>query len=272
MAFGVFHHPYFNALRLTFLSFSSKGLVHPFIQTLLFHRHGLGREIPINHFSSYVPVSHLLGLVDEYMTRISFLRLSQSSKTIFLWKLWTLESNWPFSEPLGNQKAGTSPFPGPPRPPPRIVRKYSPFLPKFPSLHPLSSQGGWHQSSRAAPWLTFSRRKLAALLRKVIQNLSAPLLFCWIRCDADLVQWCVYITRHVLGELAEGQGSTSISFRFVKPLADLLCSLYSESWATDDLLNITLLILCWQRFLLPPLISPHFPEINAAVTCYQICI
>lgn len=133
MAFGVFHHSYFNALRLTFLSFSSKGLVHPLIQTLLFHRHGLGREIPINHFSSYVPVSHLLGLVDEYMTRISFLRLSQSCKTIFLWKLWYLESNWPFSEPLENQKAGTSPFPGPPRPPPALWENVAPSSPN--SLH-----------------------------------------------------------------------------------------------------------------------------------------
>lgn len=90
MAFAVFHHPYFNALRLTFLTFSSKGLFilssRPFS---VFHRHSLGREIPINHFSSFVPVSHLLGLVDEYITRISFLRLSLKLSSFENSGLWS---------------------------------------------------------------------------------------------------------------------------------------------------------------------------------------
>lgn len=145
VTFAVFHHLHLDALELTFLTFSSKVLVHPLIQALLsvFHRHCVGRGIPINPSNSPVPLSLLLGLVDEYITRISVLRLSQSSKTVFLWKLLTLESNWPFSAPLENLKAGTLPFTVP-RVPPLNGRRHSHFLPRFPLLHPLSSQGGWH--------------------------------------------------------------------------------------------------------------------------------
>lgn len=81
----------------------------------------------------------------------------------------------------------------------------------------------------------------------MIQNLSAPLLFHWIRCCADLVQWCVWYLA-CPWRAGKRSRSTSISFRFVKPLVKLAVFMYSESRATDDLLNIILLILCWELF------------------------
>lgn len=102
----------------------------------------------------------------------------------------------------------------------------------------------------------------------MIQNLSAPLLFRWIRCCADLVQWCVYITWHVLESWQKVKGQ----HRFLSDLSSLLltccvpCTLRVGQQMTFEY-NLLILL---GTFLLPPLTSPPLSRNKWATCCCHL--
>lgn len=156
--------------------------------------------------------------------------------------------------------------------------KTQPLPPKIPfTLPTLFSRGSALGLAWQPPLPAFHWRGLAAMPGEGIQNLSATVLFCWIRCSADLRQWCAYRSVRVLGELGRRLRVRIDFFQICQVSCWLAAFLALPSGegktpAADDLLNVTLLIQFWQLLLLPPLTSHCFPEIKGphpAVTRYQ---